>query len=166
MRVVTQEEGEQVCAALSAGKSLRAACVEVGRIAACDVLERVKNDPEFGKQYARAREAGYQLLADEIVEIADEEVTMIRRSKHQPSSDGEDDGEDDGEVEVVFDATAVQRNRLRVDTRKWMLSKMLPKVYGDKLTHAGDPENPLLGRPAQGMTTDELREAIKLLGAK
>jgi hypothetical protein len=115
MRVVTQEEGEQVCAALSAGKSLRAACVEVGRIAACDVLERVKTDPEFGKQYARAREAGYQLLADEIVEIADAEG----------------------------DQTAVQRDRLRVDTRKWMLSKMLPKVYGEKLELKGDPENPV-----------------------
>jgi hypothetical protein len=161
MRTVSEEEGEQVCAALATGKSLRAACEEVGRIDARDVLGKVKADPEgFGQQYARAREQGYQLLADEIVEIADEEVTMIRRSK--PSSDGEDDGE----VEVVFDATAVQRNRLRVDTRKWMLSKMLPKVYGDKLTHAGDPENPLLGRPAQGMTTDELRAAIERLGAK
>jgi hypothetical protein len=26
----------------------------------------------------------------------------------------------------------IQRSRVRIDTRKWMLSKMLPKVYGDK----------------------------------
>ena len=33
----------------------------------------------------------------------------------------------------------IQRARLRVDTRKWMLSKMLPKLYGDKLdvAHSG-----------------------------
>ncbi len=31
-----------------------------------------------------------------------------------------------------------QRSRLRVDTRKWLLSKALPKIYGDKLTHVGE----------------------------
>lgn len=39
----------------------------------------------------------------------------------------------------------VARSRLRTDTRKWMLSKVLPKVYGDKLdlNHGVQPENPL-----------------------
>ncbi len=30
--------------------------------------------------------------------------------------------------------------RLQVDTRKWLLSKALPKVYGDKLAIGGDPD--------------------------
>ena len=34
---------------------------------------------------------------------------------------------------MLFDATAVARNRLRVDARKWLASKMAPKKYGDKL---------------------------------
>ena len=33
--------------------------------------------------------------------------------------------------------------KLQIDTRKWMLSKMLPKIYGDKLELTGDKENPL-----------------------
>jgi len=31
-----------------------------------------------------------------------------------------------------------------VDTRKWLLSKLAPKKWGDKLELSGDPENPLL----------------------
>jgi hypothetical protein len=35
------------------------------------------------------------------------------------------------------DQEAINRSRLRVDTRKWLLAKLLPKVYGEKLEHAG-----------------------------
>lgn len=51
------------------------------------------------------------------------------------------DGED---VKVVFDSTAVARNRLRMDARKWVASKLKPKKYGDKLALAGDDESPLV----------------------
>lgn len=68
-------------------------------------------------------------MADAILNISDEYEVEV---KH--------DGED---VKLDLSATAVARNRLRVDTRKWMLSKMLPKIYGDKLELAGDKENPL-----------------------
>mgnify|MGYP000917457764 FL=1 len=68
-------------------------------------------------------------LADEILNISDEADVEVRY-----------DGED---TRLDLSATAVARNRLRVDTRKWMLSKMLPKVYGDKIEVKGDPDNPL-----------------------
>ena len=49
-----------------------------------------------------------------------------------------DDGRNDyivnGDGEERFNTEHVQRSRLRLDTRKWMLSKMLPKKYGDKIT--------------------------------
>jgi hypothetical protein len=61
----------------------------------------------FAAQYARARLVGYHTMADDLVEIADNPAT---------------------------DAVAVNRDRLKVDTRKWLLSKALPKIYGDKLT--------------------------------
>lgn len=43
---------------------------------------------------------------------------------------------EDGELEFVVDREHVGRSRLRVDTRKWLLAKALPKIYGDKLQHA------------------------------
>lgn len=75
--------------------------------------------PGFAEQYARAREVGYQLMADELTEIAD-------------------DGSNDWMVvegREVPDHEYITRSRLRVDTRKWLLSKALPKIYGDKIAH-------------------------------
>lgn len=85
-------------------------------------------------QYARARDAQAEVMAEDILAIADEECTMVKADKH-----GSRDDDGAGNTEVVFDATAVQRNRLRVDARKWLLSKMAPKKYGDKVTqeHTG-----------------------------
>jgi hypothetical protein len=39
-----------------------------------------------------------------------------------------------GAEAVAFELNGenIQRSRVRIDTRKWLLSKMLPKVYGDK----------------------------------
>jgi hypothetical protein len=64
--------------------------------------------PEFQEQYARARESGLLVLADEILEIADNASTL-------------DTGHE------------VQAARLQVDARKWTLSKLLPKKFGDRL---------------------------------
>jgi hypothetical protein len=69
--------------------------------------------------YARAREDRADVIADEIVGIADEvEVESVATP--------------DGEVTLKLDATAVARNRLRVDARKWVASKLKPRTYGDK----------------------------------
>lgn len=67
----------------------------------------------------RAREDQADFYADQIVAIADE---LTIETRHQ--------GED-----VILDvsSTAVARNRLRVDARKWYASKLAPKKYGDKL---------------------------------
>jgi hypothetical protein len=44
------------------------------------------------------------------------------------------------------DWAAVQKHKLQVDSRKWLLSKLAPKKYGDKLELSGDNENPLVHR--------------------
>lgn len=123
----TPEKAATILEGLKTGKSLRAVAKEVG-ISHGAILDWTRDIDGFGDQYARAREQGYQLLADELVEIADEECVVVKHPQ-----------DEDKEVEVAFDSAGVARNRLRVDTRKWMLSKMLPKVYGDRLdlNHSG-----------------------------
>lgn len=123
-----QVAADAVCALLEEGKSLRAACKEL-ELTPSHILQWSKDNKDFAEQYARAREVGYKLLADEIIDIADEKEVQVRY-----------DGED---TTLDLSPTAIARNRLRVDTRKWMLSKMLPKIYGDKLELSGDKENPL-----------------------
>lgn len=72
-----------------------------------------------GDNYARAREDYQDKVFEEILTISD---------------DGSRDytvDEDDGRE--VVDHDHIQRSRLRVDSRKWMLSKMDPKKYGDRI---------------------------------
>lgn len=107
-----------VIAELESGKSLRKAAATAG-VGASTVLDWTEADTDFAEQYARARTRGYQLLADEIIEISDDSSGDTVETDRGPVSNPE------------FTA----RSRLRVDSRKWMLSKMLPKVYGEKVDH-------------------------------
>ena len=123
-----QETADKVCELLEDGKSLRVAATEVGQ-SARTILNWTKQNPEFLTQYTGAREVGYKLLADELLSISDEKDVEVKY-----------DGED---TRLDLSPTAIARNRLRVDTRKWLLSKMLPKLYGDKLELSGDPDKPV-----------------------
>lgn len=130
----TPEVADAICERLAEGESLRAICRDDAMPAMSSVFKWLTLHPEFAEQYTHAREEQAETLADEIVEIADEQATMVRADKH---ASRDDDGE--GNTEVVFDATAVARNRLRVDARKWVAAKLKPKKYGEKidLNHAG-----------------------------
>jgi hypothetical protein len=108
----TAELGDAICALLAEGETLNAICKrEDVPVAESTVRGWALNAKHpFSANYARAREIGYHKLADETLDIADAEET-------EPGQ--------------------VARDRLRVDTRKWLLSKALPKVYGDKLELSG-----------------------------
>lgn len=77
-----------------------------------------ENLKSFRDQYARAREAQADAMADEILQIAD---------------DGQNDTYVDEEGRPRTDTDVIARSRLRVDARRWLASKLKPKVYGDKI---------------------------------
>lgn len=118
---------DDICERLADGESLRTICAAESMPKRSTVFRWLASNQEFRDQYARAREAQADALADEILDIADEAGTMVRADKHGTKAD---DG--DGNTEVVFDPTAVARNRLRVDARKWVAAKLKPKAYGEK----------------------------------
>ncbi len=71
----------------------------------------------FREQYARATDLRAELLFDQCIDIADEsENDKPRVSDH----------------EDVHATEQVARSKLRVDTRKWMAGKLMPKKYGDR----------------------------------
>lgn len=124
----TQEIADVICDRIADGESLRAVCnTDDGMPSKGTVLRWLAESETFQVQYARAREEQADKYADEIIEIADEDGTTEKEN-----------------VGVVYDSTAVARNRLRVDARKWVASKLKPKKYGDKLALGGDEENPLV----------------------
>lgn len=68
---------------------------------------------ELRSMYASSREQQYRLIADNLIDLVDEKPACDANGKMDPGS-------------VTW-----QRNR--VDTRKWLISKILPKEYGDKV---------------------------------
>lgn len=118
------EDKETILDKLSIGKSLREICSAEGMPSESLVRKWAVQDEDFGAQYARAREAGMEALGDEILQIADSQEGDVLKTE-------------DGREIVNHDA--IQRAKLRVDTRKWIMSKIAPKKYGDRLdlNHSG-----------------------------
>jgi hypothetical protein len=75
----------------------------------------------FAEKYSRAREIGYHSMADELLEIADDGSNDWMVRQHA------------GDQSYAANGEHIQRSSLRLDTCKWLLSKALPKIYGDKL---------------------------------
>jgi len=67
----TQELADEICRRVSEGRSLRSVCRDADMPTDETVRQWRLADAEFSAQYARAREARAEVLADEIVEIAD-----------------------------------------------------------------------------------------------
>jgi hypothetical protein len=125
----TPEIAEKICNGIAAGQSLRKICQAEEMPAPSTVCGWVLDDRNgFSEQYDKSRRLQAQLLADELFDIADDSTNdyMLKQSKS-------------GEEYEAVNPEVIGRSRLRIDTRKWYLSKVLPKIYGDRITteHTG-----------------------------
>jgi len=127
--VMTKTVCNTICERMMAGESLRAVCRDPKMPGDSTVHRHLAKDPVFREQYTHAREVLMEYWADEIVDIADDGTldTIPGTNKH-------------GQEVQVSNPSNVQRDRLRVDSRKWLMSKLAPKKYGDKLDveHSGE----------------------------
>jgi hypothetical protein len=106
------------------GASLRTALKNNNNFSSHTFNDWVNEDEEKGKQYARAKEQRTDLIFEEILNIADsQEGDVIHK-----------DGID------IVNHDVINRARLRIDARKWMLGKMDKNKYGDKIQteHSGE----------------------------
>lgn len=122
----TEDMAIRICEQIALGRSLNSICAGDDFPSVGGVYKWLSRYPAFVEMYTRAREDQADTLADQIVEIADERETVVKEM-------------DGGTTAVVFDSTAVARNRLRVDARKWVAAKLKPRKYGERQTieHAG-----------------------------
>jgi hypothetical protein len=117
--------GQEICDAIaSSSKGTKRLCEDNSHWPCQDTLFTwLKKYPEFSEQYAQAKICQIELLVDEILEISD-------------------DASQDQYVNelgvLVPNSPAINRARLKVDTRKWLASKLVPKVYGNKIDIEGD----------------------------
>lgn len=132
--------GRQICLRLAEGESLRQICSGDKIPRKTTVLRWLFEDDkrQFHDQYVRAREIQAENWADEILEIADDGTNdwIEKEGKN-------------GNIYKALNAEHVQRSRLRVDSRKWLMSKLLPKKYGDKqqMEHSGEIRGGVMAVP-------------------
>ncbi|WP_439287564.1 terminase small subunit [Lonepinella sp. BR2904] len=136
-----KEVADDICMLLSQGESLRKICDRPSMPNARTVHRWILENDEFCQQYAHAREMQAETLLEEILEISD-----------------------------CASVEDVQVAKLRVDARKWYITKVAPKKYGDRVTqeHSG-----VDGRPIQieqknkvdfsGLNINELEQLERLL---
>lgn len=98
---------------MSQGKSLYTALKGQGMPSYQAVMNMLKSNPEFRGMYERAIENRADRLAEEILELADEEMPAY--------------------LEGPAASAWVQQKRMQVDARKWIASKLKPKMYGDRI---------------------------------
>lgn len=132
----TPEMAAEICSRIADGMSVREMCTADDMPDKKTVFRWLGVHEEFRHQYALACDARAEHMADEILDIADNgENDWMERT----NGDGENVG-------WTTNGEAIQRSKLRVDTRKWLLSKLQPKKYGDKVTqeHLGPNGGPVI----------------------
>jgi hypothetical protein len=115
----TPEIAEAICIRLASGESLRSVCTSDDMPDKTTVLRWLARNEEFRTQYARSKEESAEAIAEEYFDILDEMPPA--------KADGS------------LDSAAVAWAKNRADGRKWYLSKIMPKKYGDKVQteHSG-----------------------------
>lgn len=114
----SQAQADLICEEIANGRSLRSICADPSMPSKAAVFRWLAAHETFRDQYARAREAQADALADEILDIAD---------------DGKGDTYVDEDGHERTDHEVIARSRLRVDARKWVAAKLKPRVYGDRI---------------------------------
>jgi len=161
--IYTQDLADDICALIVMGKSIRTICAEEGMPSIQTLFRWIRENKEgFREQYARAKEEQADALAEEMLDIADDGKNDWMEKF---SSDGESLG-------WFLNGEHVQRSKVRLDTRKWLASKLKPKKYGDRLLQEnqaldknGQPTDPNITTVTHKIlakfSTNELEEILE-----
>lgn len=128
---------DSICDRIADGETLRQICRDTGMPNWRTFYDWLEGDDKLGEnglglsaRFARAREAGFDKIAEETLEIADDGTNdwMEKQDK------------DGGNAGYVLNGEHVQRSKLRIETRLKLLAKWSPKKYGDKVELSGPGE--------------------------
>jgi hypothetical protein len=147
----TQELADEICEHLAIGESIRTVCLPEHMPAVSTFFKWLREHEEFSKQYARAKQESADAMAEDILDIADNGTNDWYERENK-----------DGSTSEVVNTDVIARSRLRVDTRKWLMAKMKPKTYGDKLEVDAKVENvtPILGGNAKENITEGISSIL------
>ena len=100
----TAEMGDRICAWIAEGKTLYSFCLQEGTPNIATVSDWRRTQPVFDKNYARARDDGWDVFAEKLIERS-----------------------------IDVRPEYAQSRRLEIDAGKWYLSKVAHRRYGDRL---------------------------------
>jgi hypothetical protein len=122
--IYTKELAENICSRIAEGESVRKIVKNKDMPSASTIFRWLLNEDykEFWEQYEKARNIQAELMFEELLDIADDGTNDWIEKELQS-----------GQVIETLNSENIQRSRLRVDTRKWYLSKVLPKKFGEKI---------------------------------
>ena len=119
-RLYDADTVDELIERISAGSSLRSACRDA-KISAPTLRRWIVDDiAGLAERYARARELQAEAWADEIKELAD--VCEVGQKRELDAN---------GNVTKIYEGDMLERAKLRIDTRKWLMSKIVAKKWGD-----------------------------------
>jgi len=131
----TEESARAICERIMAGDSLRSICAEEGMPERRTVFRWLAANETFRHQYARAKAVQADVMAEEITEIADDGTNdwMDQQGENAPTG-------------WKLNGEHVQRSRVRIDARKWLMGKLAPKKYGESssLELSGPDKGPIV----------------------
>lgn len=138
------------------GESLRSICRDENMPSIGGVMKVLNERPELVERYTRAREMQADAIFEEMIEIADDGSNdwMLKRA--------------DDPTSVVLNGEHVNRSRLRIDSRKWILGRMRPMKYGEQKFIGGVSDAPIEVKntiDVSSMSLEELEVLEKLFGA-
>lgn len=118
------EIGLAICERIAQGETLSQVCASPDMPARATVYRWQEANLEFRDTYRRARELQMEAWGDEIVTIADDtSLDTVTRVTPQ------------GREYEAIDHENIQRSKLRVNTRQWLMARLNPRLYGDKVEH-------------------------------
>lgn len=131
----SDELADEICEAIGTdSKGIQALCNENPHWPTRKtIMKWIIKHPHFGDKYTKAKVHQVEAIVDEILDIADDTSrdTIIKKNK-------------DGSEYEVCNTEWINRSRLRVDTRKWLASKLAPKIYGEKIQNSSPESQSLL----------------------
>jgi hypothetical protein len=143
----TQALADKICERVASGESLRKVCATPGYPHMSNVLRWLAEEEKaaFREQYTRAREAQADAMAEDLMELHEKAwVPVLVGGKPLMVK---------GEPLMTVDKASVAAVRLEAENKKWLMGKLKPKKYGDKVALTGDGGGPI---QAQTVTRIEL----------
>lgn len=128
--VYSQELAERICSQLSEGISLRTVCLAEDMPSKTTVFNWLHVNKDFLDQYARAKEESTHANQEILEDLGDQAIELAQS------------------VDPKASGAVVQAVKLKADNMKWVMSKMKPKKYGDKVdltTNGKDLPTPIYG---------------------